>query len=264
MAVTALRYRSVDERALKVDDRPQGRLSIVVPGPAKFALDCLAVGIGAEGGWIIAEMAASSWFSHLRHAAQGPSHIDHLLEPAGEPQVLCVALPNQPSQSDVGAACTLGRAGWLQKAFVVATVSQPSPTAMAQLGKAFDCVIKGDGSVHHHWYPSRTIIEPVGGRVICYDLYDVCSLWAGRLGSFGSVDPTTDALHVEVSAQTESLAEVDRLVWLEADKLEDSKRLRLVTVVPGANLGATAVSFSDYGLIRQHRASALQRGENSR
>ena len=70
------------------------------------------------------------------------------------------------------------------------------------------------------------------------------------------VVPTADALHVEVSAEIESLAEVDRLAAGMATSLEKPGRLCLFNVVAGARSGATAVSFSDNPVIRQERVAA--------
>lgn len=263
VAMTVLSYLSIDKTTVTVAKPSQGRLSITVPAPSKFAISCLAVGIGDKGHRMVAGLASAPWFSHLRRAVRGPSHatgheitgmLNDVLEHMRGPHVVSVALPNRPNQNEVDAACTVGRAVRRRSAFAVVTVSQPCQAAMIHLGGAFDCLIQGDGSVYHHWYPSRTITEPLGGRPICYDLYDVCSLWAGRGGTFGIVDPMADALHVEISAEVELLAEVHQLASAKAARLDDPGRLSLFNVVAGVRSPATAVSFSDSRLIRQERA----------
>lgn len=262
---SAMGYLSIDEGAVPAALPYTGGLSISVPGPSKFALSCLSVGIGDEGRRMVAGLASAPWFSHLRSAAQGPFYetgregmnmLNGALEQIPGPHVVSVALPCRPDQAEVDAACAVGYAVRERNAFTVATVSQPSSAAMVHLGGTFDCLIQGDGGVHHHWYPARTVTEPAGGRPICYDLYDVCTLWAGRVGSFGVIDPTADAWHVEVSAENWSLAEVDRLVSAKVAGLAEPSRLRLFNVVIGAQQGATAVSFSDSELLRQQRAAA--------
>ena len=266
--LTAMGYLSIDETVVQPAVTSTGRLSITIPMPSKFAVGCLAVGVGREGGAVVEALAGAPWFAHLRKAASAPSQafglstatmMHDVLEGIRGPHVVSVALPRCPGQADVEAACAVAHKFRPRGAFLVATVSEPSPAAIAGLGEAFDCLVKGDGSLHHHWYPTRTVTEPRTGRLICYDLYDVCCLWAGRVGSFGAVHPTADAMHVEVSSEVASLAEVDHLAAEMAAGLVGPGRLQLFNVVDGAGSRATAISFSDCGFVRQERAVATRK-----
>ena len=262
VALTVMSYLSIGEKTAPVISPSPNGLSIIVPTASDYAASCLAVGVGREGGEMVAALAAAPWFSHLLEGAVGPlggsgreadNVMADVLGRMRGPHVVSVALPRRPDWSEVEAACAVGRAISQRGAFAVGTASQPSPAAMERLGKAFDCVIEGDGGLHHHWYPIRTVTEPADGRMICYDLYDVCALWAGRIGTFGVVVPAADALHVEVSAETESLAEVDRLATTVAARLKEPERLCLLNVVAGARPGATAVSSWSDPKIRKER-----------
>lgn len=265
--LTAMGYLSVDETVVQPAVTSTGRLSITIPMHSKFAVGCLAVGVGREGGAVVEALASASWFAHLRKAASAPLYgagpstmtmLHDVIEGVRGPHVVSVALPTCPGQADVEAACAVVHKLRPRGAFLVATVSEPSPVAMAGLGEAFDCLVEGDGSLHHHWYPTRTVVEPRSGRPICYDLYDICCLWAGRVGTFGVVIPTADALHVEVSSEVASLAEVDHLAAGMAAGLVGPGRLQLFNVVDGAGSRATAISFSDCGFVRQDRAVATR------
>lgn len=256
--VTALAYKSVNERAW-AEHAPGGFLRIVIPQPAKLAFDCLAVGIGAEGGRVVTEMATAAWFKHLRPTAHGPLNIIEMTEPTTRLVFLSVALPRQANDAEVERACMVGRAVASSWAFAVVTASQLDPSALAILGKVYDCIVEGDGGPHHHSYPARTVVEPPSARLICYDLHDVFSLWAGRVGHFGVSDPETDALHIELSDEIEKLAEVDRRIELGASKLLDRRQLAFFNVVAGARPGTTSISFSSNNAVRQHRAASQKK-----
>ncbi len=269
IAFTVLSYLSIGEAEPQRAPPSSDGFLLDIPTRLDCAAGCLAVGIGGEGGEIVASLAAAPWFSHLRRAAHGPLRgigretegvLSEVLGSMRGPHVVSVALPKRPSQAEVDVACSVGRAVRRRGAFTVATVSQPSQTVMFGIGGTFDCLIEGDGGLHHHWYPARTVTEPKGGRLVCYDLYDVCSLWAGRVGSFGSVIPNANALHVEVSAEVEALAEVDRLASGMAAGVEDPELLCLFNVVAGVRSDATAVSFSDNLAIRQERVTSRYHG----
>ena len=263
--VTYLRYRSAAKRPAHIVSPTPGGLVIHVPDP-DYAARCVAIGIGVECSATIAELANAAWFSHLRERCHGPDRAADYrthdvwvfgLEGTPAPHVASIALPTWPRWAEVEIACELGdrlrRAG----AFVIMTTGGGQQAIVTALGRACDCVLRGDGSLHHHAYPARTVIEPASGSIICYDLFDVCSLWAGRVGDYGSMVPDADALHVEVSAAVDSLADVDVLVSGMAAELDEPRHLSLFNVVPGAGPGlASPTSFSDSVAIRQERAVA--------
>lgn len=263
--VTTLRYHSAAKRpAHVVSPTPRG-LVIRVPNP-DYAARCVAIGIGAECGEMIAELANAAWFSHLRERCHGPERAADYrtphdwvfgLEGMPAPHVASIALPAWPRREEVEIACEVGQRLRRAGAFVIMTTGEGQQAVITALGRAGDCLLRGDGSLHHHVYPTRTVIEPASGRVICYDLFDVCSLWAGRVGDYGSVVPDADALHVEVSAAVDSLADVDALVSGMAAELDEPQHLSLFNVVPGAGPGlASPTSFSDSVAVRQERAMA--------
>lgn len=136
---------------------------------------------------------------------------------------------------------------------MVATTALVADAALLWLGQACDCIVGGDGSDDHHHYPIRAISWPVEGRLICYDLYDVLSIWAGRLGRHGAARIDFDAMHVEVSASVGSLFAVDEIATkLLADMREGGERL--VSVVDGVrDRAAVSTTFIRSSYVQQSR-----------
>lgn len=238
-----------------------------VPRPADFAARCLAVGIGTEGGWAIDELSSASWFAHLhrtatksrcsiQQAGRGRNGLRLLLKAFPTPQIASIALRKAPTSAEISLAYKLG---CLLRdeygAFVIITAVLTDTDMLEGLGQACDCFVEGDGSLIHHHYPIRTVSEPVGGRPVCYDLYDACSMWAGQVGEYGVFRPGADALHVEGSAAV-TLSEVNDFATGYGLRLHKSDNLKLFNVVGNASLPqATPISFRRHSLVCQDRAS---------
>lgn len=215
---------------------------------------------------MMADVAAAPWFRHLdatclhtSRAAAAPSSCTFasLCETMPPPHVASIALPVASSAAQHEMAFELGRDLRRRGAFVIVTTAEPNAAILEHIGHAFDCVLRGDGGALHHAYPVRTVVEPASGRLVCYDLYDVCSLWAGKVGDFGVVDPQADALHVEMSSSVSTLEDIDALAADLSAGLDEPGNLRLINVVQGVSLSAaTPVSFSSASSIEQGRATA--------
>ena len=175
------------------------------------------------------------------------------------PHVTSIALGVGPTSAELNLASELGHLLRRQYgAFVVVTSALADPETVIRLGQACDCFIGSNGSPIHHHYPVRTVSEPASGRLVCYDLYDACCIWAGRLGEYGVFRPAADALHVEISAAVTTLQEVDELAADYRSHLNDPDNLKLFNVVDGVGwVDATPSSFWRSPLIRQDRAPEL-------
>jgi hypothetical protein len=232
-------------------------LALQVSHPADFAARCLAVGIGLDCGGVIDELACAPWFAHLRGTAIGSCSLTgkagcpheagflRFLEAMLPLHIASVALPAAPTSAEFDLACELGRFLRRHRAFVVMTSALAPTEFLGHLIEACDCFVHGDGGPAHHQYPIRTVAEPASGRLVCYDLYDACSLWAGRVGEYGALNASADALHVEISSTVTTLEEVDALATGFADRLDNPDNLLLFNVVNGLGpTTATPVSFS--------------------
>ncbi len=242
---------------------PIAGISEVVPTIPDFATPCLAFGIGAGGSHIIEDLASAAWFSHLPRAVIGLGDLSGQVEQAEgaflqllgglPPRIVSIALSAAPTPGEIDLACQVGNYFRCnQKAVVVMTCGPGDAGALLRLGRAADCLVRGDGSLRHHHYPIRTVSEPGMGRLVCYDLYDVICAWAGRVGQFGMLIPQCDALHVEISARVPTLQDVDDLANGYRSQLNDEGRLVLFNVVDGADLpDATPISFVFSSAVQQ-------------
>jgi hypothetical protein len=269
VVITALHYRSA---APQLDATPRPSVdgaALQLPKPADYAARCLALGIGQGCGQLIAGMARAKWFAHLRGTTEGPSRqITRTasgpwaasLQGTPAPHVASIALPTRPSPAQIGVARVIGSELRQRGAFVIVTTASADPTLPALLGQACDCVLRGDGCMAHHSYPARTVVVPAAGRLICYDLYDVCVLWAGRLGAHGVLDPAADALHLELPSGVTTLQAADAMMTKLAANLDQPAHLRLVTTGLGEGCRkGTPVSFTGAPYIRQDRSAARHR-----
>lgn len=229
-----------------------------------YAARCLTLGIGQVCGQLVEGMFRATWFSHLQETSEGPTRQvtrtasgswAASLQNAPAPHVASIVLPAQPSPAETGVACALGRELQRRDTFVIVTTASADPTLPMLLGEACDCLLRGDGGMAHHSYPARTIVEPAAGRLICYDLYEVCMLWAGKLGTYGTLDSAADALHLELPLGMTTLQAADNAMGDAATQLDQPTSLQLVTITGlgnGRRVG-TPVSFTKTRDIRQDR-----------
>ena len=90
--------------------------------------------------------------------------------------------------------------------------------------------------------------------MFCHDLYDVLSIWAGRLGRHGAARAVTDAMHVEVSASLGSLYAVDEIATKLFGAMKDDGEC-LVSVVDGVrDRAAVSTAFTRSSYVQQSRA----------
>lgn len=253
--VTSLHYRSAaPERSDLPPHASFDGAALQPSNPADYAARCLAIGIGQRCGQMIEDMVRAAWFGHLSETAEGPTRqITRTasgtwaasLQGTPAPHVASIALPAQPSPAQIGVARALGCELRHHGAFVIVTTASADTTLPALLGGACDCLLRGDGGMAHQSYPARTIVEPAAGRLICYDLYDVCVLWAGRIGVYGTLDPAADALHLELPSGTDTLQAADAVMTRVAAHLDQPTHLCLVTAGFGEGHGnGTPVSFT--------------------
>ena len=222
----------------------------------------MAIGVGPECEKIICDLQSAPWFKHLQETFVGPEKIvgsiglDGKLFPRvfrflPQPHIASIAMSELLTAEDVDLACAISRLLMQCHTFVVITSASTNPKFVTQLGQACNCLIGGDGSHFHHEYPARTISEPASGRLVCYDLHDVCCIWDGHLGGYGSVWQDADALHVEVSTKVRSLADVEKIVDSYRVQLNEKERVGLFNVVDGIeDLRAVPVSFRRYPILK--------------
>lgn len=234
----------------------------------QYTTRCLALGIGASGEGTIAALASADWFAHLRGTISGPLHgtvptlaaasglPEEIIGVCSTPHVASIALGSAPSESEVGLACDIGKLLRSRGAFVVVTTAFVTDAVLLRIGQACDCIVGGDGSDDHDHYPIRAVIWPAGGRLVCYDLYDVLSMWAGRLGRHGAARADSDAMHVEVSASFGSLYAVDEIATKLLGAMKDDGE-RLVSVVDSVrDRAAVSTTFTRNSYVQQSRVPA--------
>jgi hypothetical protein len=221
-----------------------------------FAARCLSVGIGPAGRGTIDALMRAPWFAHLHSTVLGPRHPTISAAPLRDPAALClpdaahmphfatIALPAAPEPAELAFARGLGQSLRRARCFVIITAQGQCPQTLALYSDACDSVVRGDGSASHHHYPIRTLCEPPSGRLICYDLYDLCSLWAGRVGDYAVLAPAADALHVEITGAATTLLEADARATVMANQLDNLSALRLLSVMNGTGqTEVTPISF---------------------
>ena len=257
--LTAIRYRPMVDPML-VATHPSSHqtseaLPFVILNSADFSAHCLAIGIGPECGNMVFGLGRASWFEHLRETIVHSELTDGLTGSNTEASfwfsnalphshVASIAMSKMITSEDIDLACMIGRLLMKYHTFVVITSSSTNPDFVARLGQACDCLISGDGSRSHHQYPIRTVIEPASGRLVCYDLHDVCCMWAGHSGEYGFFRSDADAVHIEVSTQVGSLNNSEAIVNNYRIQLNNQANLKLFNVVDGlGQLQAVPTSF---------------------
>ena len=207
-----------------------------------LSVSFVAIGIG-EAHRLIDHLNEAPWSTGLRSPA-GKVHVGvveslksndllslDFLKEVCQPHVGSIALPSCPSVDELDLANRLTRHLHGLGTFVVITGLENSEVALASAGITSDCYVAGDCSFEHHSYPARTIADPLKGRMICYELYDVLSMWAGRIGTFNGFLPRCAAMHIEVPASVGSLKDIDRAA-MQFRKAPHANLDELVSVIP--------------------------------
>lgn len=268
VSLTMLGFRAEPDQSpnqVHPPDLPTLGLDLRLPDNRnQYVTRCLALGVGASGEGSIAALASADWFAHLRGTVSGPLHVtaptlcanglpEEITGVCPAPHVASIALGSAPSEAEVGLACDIGNLLRSRGVFVVATTALVADATLLRLGQACDCIVGGDGSDDHHHYPIRAVSWPVGGRLICYDLYDVLSIWAGRLGQHGATWADSDAMHVEVSASVGSLYAANEIATKLLGAMKDDGE-RLVSVVDGIrDRSAVYTTFTRSPYVQQSR-----------
>jgi hypothetical protein len=133
--------------------------------------------------------------------------VGDILDGTPPPHVASIALAGNPTADEVALACRIGERLQERGSFVIVTGPATGRSMPGYIGS--DCYLAGNCGEEHHSYPARTVTEPIAGRMICYELYDVLRLWAGKTGEYGSLRHDADGLHIEVPASVGALEEVD-------------------------------------------------------
>ena len=212
----------------------------------------VAVGIG-EAHSFTEHLVDAPWSTGLRSPA-GKIHVEAIIDvkcidfgaldffaDVSGPHIGSIALPSFPNVAEIEIAKRLTQYLNELGAFVVITGLEGSEAALALAGTSSDCYVVGDCSSEHHSYPARTIADPLKGRMICYELYDVLSIWAGRIGLFNGFLPQCDAMHIEVPASVGSLKDVDRAA-MQFRKTMPGMIDELVSVIPMSSNGVSRLT----------------------
>lgn len=230
---------------------------------------CIAFGIGPGCESLIESAAVASPFQDgdrwIIDVAYTPGrlldqNLDSAATSACPAHVASIAIPDTATPAEMELAFRLGHALRSQGTFVVITASVTNQRVLDELGIVADCIVLGGTGVESHLYPVRTLSDPEQGRLICYDLYDVLCIWAGRIGRHDAAWPEAEAWHLEISSSVGALAEVDRLAAALLEQVGATGMPRLVSVVDGLGSAlAAATGFRHDSSIMQARVPAYLR-----